>query len=55
VERLDDIKRKFPSAVDLGAHSGHIRKHLGGRVRERDAPLVVALTRGRVPRAHRAA
>lgn len=30
-ERLLDITRKFPVAVDLGCGTGHIRKHLGDR------------------------
>ena len=30
-DRLLDIHRKFPVAVDLGAGSGHLRKFLGDR------------------------
>ncbi len=30
-DRLDDIKRKFPLALDLGCHSGQLARALGGR------------------------
>ena len=30
-ERLDDIKRKFPLAVNLGCHDGRLTGHLSGR------------------------
>jgi NADH dehydrogenase [ubiquinone] 1 alpha subcomplex assembly factor 5 len=30
-ERLDDIKRSFPLAVDLGCHDGRLARHLSGR------------------------
>ena len=30
-DRLDDIKRKFPLALDLGCHTGQLARALGGR------------------------
>ena len=29
-ERLDDVKRRFSSALDLGCHSGHVKRALQG-------------------------
>lgn len=29
-ERLDDVKRRFPAALDLGCHSGHVKRALQG-------------------------
>jgi len=51
VERLDDIKRQFPMALDLGCHGGEIGAMLKGRggiktLIETDlSPSMVALTR----------
>lgn len=30
-ERLDDVKRRFPLALDLGCHAGNVRRALQGR------------------------
>ena len=31
VDRLDDVKRRFPLALDLGCHTGAVGRSLGGR------------------------
>jgi NADH dehydrogenase [ubiquinone] 1 alpha subcomplex assembly factor 5 len=31
VDRLDDVKRRFPLALDLGCHGGELKDALGGR------------------------
>ncbi|RKP34427.1 S-adenosyl-L-methionine-dependent methyltransferase, partial [Dimargaris cristalligena] len=35
VDRLRDIKRRFPTLVELGAHSGHLRRHVNRDLTDR--------------------
>lgn len=54
-ERLDDVKRSFPLALDLGARDGGLRRDIGGRGGIRDlitTDLAEAMVR-RAPDTHR--